>query len=410
MKAIALYMVVLLALLNTDILYSQESYLHDGINGDEIIAYCYQPMSGSELKTIYTINSDGSGNQLLMNADIGLNHHNWSPDGSKIACVGYANENTWSIYIFNTDGTNLTRLTTTNNVWDSEPCWSPDGTKIAFSRIYPDQNNKCEIWIMDIDGNNPYYIGIEGFAQKWSIDGEQFIYQSKINESSDIFICNIDGSGMQQLTFTSASEGNPEWSPDGTKIAFVRFIYGQTDTYEILVMNSDGSNEIQLTNNNYLDHYPRWSPDGSKIAFITDQLGAMQFEVYIMNADGTGVYQVTNSPSGYTAINPAWKPEITSSINKPTINIVNIAIFPNPSRSDVTIEYSLLSSSYTMLTIIDFSGKLVKTLVDAKQQKGKHEIIWDRTDSPGNTVKPGIYYCNILTHGGTVSSKVLIVE
>jgi len=374
---------------------------------DGIIAYCYQPMSGPELKTIFTINSDGSNNQMLMSADIGLNHHNWSSDGSKIACVGYADENTWSIYTFDANGTNLTRLTTTDDVWDSEPCWSPDGSKIAFSRIYPNQNNLSEIWIMDMDGNNQYYSGIEGFAQKLSIDGNQFIYQSSIVGNSDIFISNIDGTGLQQITFTNVSEGYPEWSPDETKIAFVRFIYGQTDTYEIFVMNSDGSDEIQLTNNNYLDHYPRWSPDGSRLAFITDQLGEMQFEIYIMNANGTGKYQLTFSPSGYTAINPAWKPDISSSVQKKAKSKIYLQVYPNPSNSQTIIKYSLETKSHVKLTITDSLGKLIKTLINKKQQNGKYEIIWDGTNNSRKAVPSGVYYCRIQIENSIQTNKIL---
>ncbi|MCD4736280.1 MAG: T9SS type A sorting domain-containing protein, partial [Bacteroidales bacterium] len=379
----------------------------DKINGDEIIAYCYQPMSGPELKTIYTINSDGSDNQMLMSADIGLNHHNWSPDGSKMACVGYADENTWSIYTFDTNGTNLSRLTTTDDVWDSEPSWSPDGSKIAFSRIYPDQNNLSEIWIMDMDGNNQYYSGIEGFAQKWSIDGNQFIYQSSIVGSSDIFISNIDGTDLQQITFTSESEGVPEWSHDGNRIAFVRFIYCQTDTYEIFVMNSDGSDEIQLTNNNYLDHYPRWSPDDSRLAFITDQLGEMQFDVYIMNADGTGKYQLTFSPSGYTAINPAWKPDINSNIQENIINIYGLQVYPNPCNRSATIEFSLNKDALIDVRITDLLGNDLISYTNKTKKSGKQSILWDGRNTYGDVVPAGVYTISVLSKNQSLS-KMLI--
>ena len=62
-----------------------------------------------------------------------FNHHDWSPDGQKLAAVGYVSAETWSIYVFDADGTDLIRLTTTNDVNDSEPVWSPDETKIYLS-------------------------------------------------------------------------------------------------------------------------------------------------------------------------------------------------------------------------------------------------------------------------------------
>jgi len=134
----------------------------DGTDGD-VIAYCYQPLQDG-IHQIYSINADGSGNRRLIVTATGLNHHDWSPDGQQIACVGYlgTNSSTWSIHVFDVDGTNLTRLTSQTGVWDTEPAWSPDGSQIAFTRIHPNENHREEIWIMNSDGSNPLYTGIEG--------------------------------------------------------------------------------------------------------------------------------------------------------------------------------------------------------------------------------------------------------
>ena len=272
--------------------------------GGGVIAYCYQPLTGNLDHQIFGINADGTGNRKLIEASIGLNHHDWSPDGLQLAAVGYVSTGTWSIYIFDADGTHLTRLTTTNNVNDSEPNWSPDGEQIVFTRIYPDQNDRTEIWIMNADGGNQRYIGVEGFAAKWSPDGNHFIYQSSLRESSDLYTCDVDGSNVQQLTETTFTEMYPVYSPDGTQIAYTT---DRDGNHEIYIMNSDGSNPIRLTNHDFDDYYPRWSPDGSLMAFISGPF--REWEVYIINADGTSIRQLTNSPTNVTAINPVWQPE-----------------------------------------------------------------------------------------------------
>lgn len=284
-------------------------------SGGGVIAYCYQPLGGGDIHQIYAINADGSGDTKLIESDIGLNHHSWSPDGNQLAAVGYIDGGfqTWSIFKFNFDGTDLTRLTHIANVNDSEPIWSPDGSQIAFTRILPNQNDRMELWIMNAYGANAQYIGVEGFSATWSPDGSQFVYTSDKQDNHEIYMCNIDGTGEQRLTETAIDEQYATWSPDGTQIAYCASTGewntpGNTPTYEIYIMNSDGSNVQQLTENTSADIY-RWSPDGSMLAFVSDRHSAGNWEVYIMNVDGTNVRRVTHSPTGVTAINPAWRPE-----------------------------------------------------------------------------------------------------
>lgn len=279
--------------------------------GGGVIAYTYQ---GGPMHQIYVINADGSGNKKMIEASIGLNHHDWSPDGQKFACVGYIGTgfNTWSIHVFNADGTGLTRLTNKGNVMDSEPAWSPDGTQIAFTRLYENFVRE-ELWLMNSDGSNQHYIGVEGFAAKWSSDGNSFIYSSKISGNYEIYTCNTDGSNIQKITNSSFDETFPIYSPDGTQIAYCASFGayntpGNSSTYEIYTMNSDGTNISKVTNNIVMDFYPRWSPDGTLIAFVSDRHETGRMEVYIMSADGSNAHRVTNSPAGITAINPVWRP------------------------------------------------------------------------------------------------------
>ncbi len=81
------------------------------------IAYTYQPRFAPAVHEIYMINMDGTENHKISAAPIGVNHHDWSPDGQKLAAVGYVDPpNTWSIYVFDVGGGNLQRLTTTSGV------------------------------------------------------------------------------------------------------------------------------------------------------------------------------------------------------------------------------------------------------------------------------------------------------
>jgi len=273
--------------------------------GSGIIAYCYQPLSGPAPKEIWTIRIDGSEDQQISNSTIGLNHHDWSPYGSQLAAVGYVDANTWSIYTFDADGGNQVRLTTTSNVWDSEPVWSPDASHISFTRIYPDAGYREELWLMDSDGSNQHYIGVEGFGARWSADGTRFLFHAPDDDGENAVTCNVDGSDVQVVADTDYEIFMPIWSPDETRIAFVTERHGN---WEIYVMDTDGSNHTRLTTSTTDNFTPRWSPDGSLIAFNSDRQIAGKWEVHLMNADGTNVRQVTDTPTGISAINADWQP------------------------------------------------------------------------------------------------------
>jgi TolB protein len=104
-----------------------------------------------------------------------------------------------------------------------------------------------------------------------------------------------DGSNPHPLTQEGPCNWAPDWSPDGTKLA-----YGSTQdgNFDIYLMNPDGTGQTRLTSHTATnDAFPEFSPDGTKIALTSwnANLDAVSAEVYVMNADGTGRVQLTNN-------------------------------------------------------------------------------------------------------------------
>ena len=159
----------------------------------------------------------------------------------------------------------------------------PMGRRIAFSRFeYPNLNG--EIYLMNSDGSNQTNLTnnpAADFFPDWSPDGTKIAFASGRDGFSGIYVMDADGSHLTRLTKTSASE--PRWSPDGTKIAFTSDRDGNNEIY---VMNADGSNPVRLTNNSADDYHSCWSPDGAKIAFNSEG-------IYVMNADGSNPAPIT---------------------------------------------------------------------------------------------------------------------
>jgi Tol biopolymer transport system component len=275
------------------------------------IAYHYYPGTQNGVGSTYTINVDGSQNRQLFSTSIACNHHDWSPDGTRMAVQGYGPE---SIYVVHIDGTQMTRLTTTTGVTDTEPAWSPDGQRIAFTRFHDTVNNSmesAEIWIMNADGGNQQNININGAFADWSPDNTHLVYISGRSGNQEIYTCLADGANEQRLNETVNKATFPNWSHDGRKIAFCASLGDVNDgsAYEIFVMNADGTGLMQLTRNNSSDFFPCWSPDDTQIVFESDLPdGPGHEEVYVMNADGSNIRRVTTTTAPASASMPVWRP------------------------------------------------------------------------------------------------------
>ena len=240
---------------------------------------------------------------------------------ARIAFMSTRNADNGEIFLMNPDGKRVRQLTR-HLQYDAVPAWSPDGKKITFMSFrdehkLPGQNGiNGDIYVMNADGTNPINLtqapGRHDLDSCWSPDGKQIIFTAFKGFLTDIWVMDADGGNQRKLTNHEASERDPDWSPDGTRIAFYSNRDGiwnrnPNDNWEIYVMEADGANPINLTNNPAWDSHPAWSPDGTRIAFDSNREG--NTEVYVMNADGTNLINLTNHPAADRSSN--WSPDGT---------------------------------------------------------------------------------------------------
>jgi TolB protein len=171
--------------------------------------------------------------------------------------------------------------------------------------------------IANSDGSDPKLFAVPGLIASgpdWSPDGKKIVFASMQVGAFDIYIANLDGSGVVQLTNTH-NAGGPIWSPDGQRIAF--HISGGREGEGIYLIDISGTNLFQLT------HYPltigdfEWSPDSTQIAFTADDksrglenpilLDILRSpNLYTINVDGTNLKLVSKETGN--ANFPMWSP------------------------------------------------------------------------------------------------------
>ena len=248
--------------------------------------------SGRDPGGIFLMNADGTG---VMYVASGVSPA-LSPDGKKIAFVSLLPDQNSEIYIVDAEGTNLVRLTDDPGL-DDDPSFSPDGSKILFDS---DRDGHKDIYVMDADGNNVTRLtnnpGYDyNIFPAFSPDGTQIAFESVRDGNPEIYIMNADGTGQARLTNDPGEDLRPTFSPDGKTIAFDSNRDGHAEIY---LMNVDGTNPVRLTTSLAADYDPTFSPDGTKIAFVSYRDG--NNEIYVMGADGSNPVNLTsNSASDY---------------------------------------------------------------------------------------------------------------
>jgi TolB protein len=226
--------------------------------------------------------------------------------------------NTSDLFLMLPDGSDQTHI-----VRGSSATWSPDGHRIAFHAsasgtglpIRMDAGSATsdsDIFVLSVDEflqgaepainltNSPDFIDDD---PDWSPDGTRILFtRHGVSDphgnsfTAEIHVMSSDG--VTQLTFNAEEERGPDWSPDGSRIVYScrRGGPGPTGvpTFEICVMNADGSGEVQLTFNSVPDLSATWSLDGTQIIFHRFPVPG-RAQLFRMNADGTNVVQITDS-------------------------------------------------------------------------------------------------------------------
>ena len=224
----------------------------------------------------------------FMTAEPGLERSpSFSPDGSQVVYSWHPEMETHTnIYVKLIGGQSPRLQVTTSSDWDDSPVWSPEGKRIAFTRLYR-PNPRGDVRIVEPLGGPDRLVahiyGIVDFGTPpsldWSPDGRWLLTHGRATETGEYGLLLIDSrSGDVRLLARSPTgppwgDFQPSFSPDGQSIAFVRRRSDYTGDLAVWRFSPAGEvigePRILATNSTQLFHHPRWSRGGKFLYFIS---------------------------------------------------------------------------------------------------------------------------------------------
>jgi Tol biopolymer transport system component/DNA-binding winged helix-turn-helix (wHTH) protein len=209
-----------------------------------------------------------------------------SPDGRSVAFVSNR-DGPYDIYVGLVSGGNLVKLTDDPN-YKARPCWSPDGTQIAYARL--NQSGIWDIWEVPALGGTPRRLILNAIDPAWSPDGQTPAYENSV--TGTLWVSDLSSQNSRVVATSedpSHRYAQPRFSPDGRKLAFVDRAYGAYGDLEVADLASGKLR--QLTPDDALLLSPAWSPDGRSIYFTSGRGGTMN--VWKIAAAGGKQQQIT---------------------------------------------------------------------------------------------------------------------
>jgi Tol biopolymer transport system component len=173
-----------------------------------------------------------------------------------------------------------------------------DGVPGANGRIaFVVQRYPQSIWTVDADGTGARRIVVNALGAAWSPDGTKLAFDRFVTRLPQagverIFVVGADGTKQRKL----ADGFDPAWSPDGRQIAYTCRPPGPPSNawaWAVCVINADGTGATTLTTRDDPARRPVWSPDGTRIAYLCFE--ASSSDLCVMRRDGTGRVRLTKT-------------------------------------------------------------------------------------------------------------------
>lgn len=246
-----------------------------------------------------------------------------SAPASTISFSRYVGRGQGHIFTMDPDGSGVRQVTFGRGV-QAHSSLSPDGTKVVYSQVGP---RGSSISVASRAGGSPRVLNVGhqwSLVPNWSPDGTRIAFTSDADGNYEIYDMASDGTDVRQLTFTDPpiQHVGPKYSPDGALLLYATDEDEEdpANQQDIWTMPADGGPGTRLTRNINDRESRGWSPDGTRIVTQTVKDGVGQ--LVVLNADGSGERQITHFPADTPkfapggifpvmsgAVTPAWSPD-----------------------------------------------------------------------------------------------------
>jgi Tol biopolymer transport system component len=247
--------------------------------------------SRDEATHIYAVNPDGTGLTQLTNTSSGEYSPIPSPDGKLIA---FHSDDTPPSKVMNADGSGQRPLTGCSTI--RAGAWSPDSSKLVCELGYEEG-----LAVADVASGAVTPLTPSGRYPSWSPDGRTIAFIDR----ERLWAVPAEGGARRRLGNRKIDEeAAPSWSPDSQRLAYMASA-GTKYRQDLFTIRADGSAERRLVQHISDFQTPQWSPEGSLIAFVK-YLPHSVSAVYTVRPDGTGLKRISVSRGGESAGDPAW--------------------------------------------------------------------------------------------------------
>ena len=237
----------------------------------------------------------------------------WSPDGSHLAFIRFAEDGSSRIHVMNADGTGDRLLTDRAGAMEISPTWSPDGRQIAFATVTGNGGaaTDSELFLVGAEGGAPRQLTHDPLGKPndpvWSPDGSLIAFDVGDPTPALHVIDPVTGNQHQLSEPDSKLRINWPllWAPDGSALAFAASGHdGQQDAYTV---DRAGGHLVDLSGDRGTEGAPAWSPDGSQLAFWSDRDGGG--DIYTIGRMGGAVRRLTTASQLSGIVTLAWSPD-----------------------------------------------------------------------------------------------------